>query len=115
MITLRELLVYTCIILVGVCAYLFSLMQYRDKNARIGRYVWLSFVAILCENLLVIKMGWDVVTIPVPRVAVAFWSSLAAVFVVWVFWHFTLPFKYMPGIGPYYRRFMAKLKLSYNS
>ncbi|XP_064400566.1 phosphatidylserine synthase 2-like isoform X2 [Halichondria panicea] len=98
----------------GACATheIYEFLSTKDKNARVGRYVWLTFVAIFCEALLIVKMGWDVVTIPLPRTAVVFWTTLAGVFLIWVVWHFTLPFKHMPIIGPHYRRAMTKLKSS---
>jgi len=45
------------------------------------------------QVLLEVKMGWDIITVPIPRLAVAFWSALVLGFLVWTFWHFTLPFR----------------------
>ena len=78
--------------------------HYRDENARIGRYVWLTFIAIFCEDLLIVKMGWEIVTIPLTQTAVAFWISLALIVLSWLFWKFTLPLKNWPIVGPYCRR-----------
>ena len=85
-----------------------NIYSHSNKNTPIGRFTWLMFFAIVCECLLEIKMGWQILTIPIPRIAWVFWSTLAVVFSVWVFWHFTFPFKHMPVIGPYYRRLVGK-------
>lgn len=84
---------------------------HSDKNAPIGRFAWLAFSAIIFECLIVIKMGWDILTIPLPAMAYILWGIGIVVFIVCVFWYFTFPFKHMPIIGPYYRQLVTKLKV----
>jgi hypothetical protein len=81
-----------------------------DPNARIGRFIWLVFVALICETLLEIKLGWDILTIPLHRYAYIGWGTAALIFFIWVFWHFTLPFRHMPIIGKYYRKIEKNFK-----
>lgn len=87
-----------------------ALLYTRDTNARIGRYTWLVFAALICETLLEIKMGWDVLTIPLHRYTYIAWGIGTAIFLVWAFWHFTLPFRDMPVIGRYFKMLEKKLK-----
>ena len=82
----------------------------HDKNLpSVQWFMWLFFspwwhnnppviVALCCfmfhwQVLLEVKMGWDIITVPIPRLAVAFWSALVLGFLVWTFWHFTFPFR----------------------
>jgi len=82
----------------------------RDTDARIGRFSWLVFAALICETLLEIKMGWDILTIPLHRYAYIAWGISLLMFVMWVFWHFTLPFRDMPVIGHYFRTIEKKFE-----
>lgn len=82
----------------------------RDPNARIGRFSWLVFAALICETLLEIKLGWEILTIPLHRYAYIAWGSGALIFLVCVFWHFTLPFRDMPIIGKHYRNMETNFK-----
>ena len=81
-----------------------------DRDARIGRSMWLVFAALICETLLEIKLGWDIITIPLHRYAYIAWGVGVLIFSVWTFWHFTLPFRDMPFIGKYFRTIEKKLK-----
>ena len=82
----------------------------RDPNARIGRFSWLVFVALICETLLEIKLGWEILAIPLHQYAYIGWGVGALLFFICVFWHFTLPFRDMPIIGKYYRNLEINLK-----
>ena len=86
-------------------------MHSSDKNARIGRFSWLVFVALICETLLEIKMGWDILSIPLHSSAYYLWGVTGVVFLVMVFWKFTLPFRDMPFIGHHFQSIEDKLKL----
>ena len=70
---------------------LFSL-PFSDKNARIGRFSCLTMTAIICECLLQVKIGWDILTIPLHWSAYVVWALGGLLFSLWVFWHFTFPF-----------------------
>ena len=81
-----------------------------DKNARIGRFSWLTVTALICEVLLEIKIGSDILSIPLHPSAYVLWAIATLAFFVWVFWHFTVPFKHMPLIGPYFKTLEKKIK-----
>ena len=74
-----------------------------DPSARIGRFSWLVFAALIVETLLEIKMGWEIMSIPLHRYTYIAWGVGTSIFAFCVFWHFTLPFRDMPIIGKYYR------------
>ena len=81
-----------------------------DPNARRGRFIWLVFVALICETLLEIKLGWEIMTIPLHRYSYIAWGVGTAIFLICVFWHFTLPFRDMPIVGKYYTNLVTRLK-----
>ena len=56
--------------------------------------------ALAIETLIVIKFGWEIVTIPLPRIAVISWSLFFVSVIIWAFWNFTYPLKQWPIIGP---------------
>jgi phosphatidylserine synthase 2 len=89
----------------GSCAMkeMYDYLSTSDKNARIGRFSWLCFAAIICEVMIEIKFGWYILTTPVPRAAIIFWGPLFLLVFVWAFWKFTVPFRDMPVIGGRYR------------
>ena len=55
-------------------------------------------------------MGWEVITIPLHRYSYIAWGIGPVIFLGWVFWRFTLPFRDMPIIGRYFKMFESKLK-----
>ena len=66
--------------------------------------------AVICECLLQVKIGWDILTIPLHWSAYVVWAIGGLLFSLWVFWHFTFPFKHMPFIGPYFKTLEKKMK-----
>lgn len=82
----------------------------RDPNARIGRFSWLVFAALICETLFEIKMGWNILVLPLHRYTYIAWGVSGLIFLVWIFWHFTLPFRDMPIIGRYFRTIEHTMK-----
>lgn len=82
----------------------------RDKNARIGRFSWLVFAALICETLIDVKLGWHIVTIPLHPYTYVVWAIGLGVLALWALWYFTVPLRDMPGIGPYFRTIQDKLK-----
>ncbi len=104
-----RVVVIVCVLTYGVCLpglFLF----YRDPNARIGRFSWLVFAALICETLLEIKMGWEILILPLHRYAYIAWGVSGLIFLVWVFWHFTLPFRDMPIVGRYFKTMETTIK-----
>lgn len=79
-----------------------------DKNAIIGRQSWIMFAIITVEVLIEIKFGWDILTTPVPWYFLTAWAVMVVAVFIWAAWKFTVPFKDMPVIGPYYRRYILK-------
>ena len=71
---------------------------------RIGRFSWLVVAALIIETLIVVKFGWEIITIPIPRAAVVGWSIVFACVAIWAFWKFTYPLKEWPIIGALFRR-----------
>lgn len=68
------------------------------------------FAALLCEVLLEIKFGSEILSIlPSPTILMC-WTVVLVIFLVWTFWHFTVPFRDMPVIGSYFRRLEGKSK-----
>ena len=55
-------------------------------------------------------MGKDILIIPLHRYSVIAWGVSGLMFLGWVFWHFTLPFRDMPIVGKYFRNMEKKLK-----
>lgn len=104
----RELLYAMC----GACGMkeMYLYLGSSDKNARIGRFSWLLFTAIIVEVLIIIKFGWYILSIPVPRYAIIFWIVTILLGMLWAFWRFTVPFKDMPVIGVVYRRLFRRFK-----
>jgi phosphatidylserine synthase 2 len=88
----REIIYVFC----GACAMkeMYDYLGSSDKNARIGRFLWLCFAAIICETMIDIKFGWYILRVPLPQTAVVLWSCVLVIFSLWAFWKFTLPFKY---------------------
>ncbi|XP_018010579.1 phosphatidylserine synthase 2 [Hyalella azteca] len=55
---------------------------------KIGRQSWI-FLAIICtELLIVLKFGWETVTIPFPRHIVSLWLGILVLLVLWTLWNF---------------------------
>ena len=61
------------------------------------------FAALNVETLIEIKFGREILTIVPPTTALVFWGILFVALVVWVFWHFTYPFKDWPILGEHIR------------
>ena len=55
-------------------------------------------------------MGWDVLTIPLHRYTYIAWGVGGLMFLVWVFWHFTVPFRDMPVVGKYFKFIEDEIK-----
>ena len=81
-------------------------LSVSDSNAIIGRQSWIMFAIITVEVLIEIKFGWDIITTPVPWYFLTAWAVLLVAIFIWAAWKFTVPFKEMPIIGPYYRRYI---------
>ena len=79
---------------------MYSLSNRESTMSKIGRYSWLIFASLIIETLIVVKFGWDIITIPIPRIAIICWSVFFAGLAVWTFWRFTYPLKEWPIIGP---------------
>lgn len=89
---------------------MYDYLSSSDKNAEIGHFSWLVVAAILCEVLFEIKFGSDIMSISPHPLILAGWVVLLVVFLIWTFWHFTVPFRDMPVIGSYWRRLEDKIK-----
>ncbi|XP_019850586.1 PREDICTED: phosphatidylserine synthase 2-like isoform X2 [Amphimedon queenslandica] len=72
-----------------------------NKTSSIGsnHFSWLVFTALIVETLIVIKFGWEIITIPIPKAAVIGWSAFFVCLSIWAFWKFTYPLKEWPIIG----------------
>ncbi|XP_003385624.1 PREDICTED: phosphatidylserine synthase 2-like [Amphimedon queenslandica] len=86
----------------GACALheMYHFLESNDASVnRIGRFSWLVFTALIVETLIVIKFGWEIITIPIPKAAVIGWSAFFVCLSIWAFWKFTYPLKEWPIIG----------------
>ena len=72
--------------------------------SHIGRFLWLVFAALIIEALIVVKFGWEIITIPIPRAAVVGWSIVFACIVIWAFWKFSYPLREWPIFGALFTR-----------
>ena len=87
----------------------FSPLLYdRDPNARVGRFSWLVFAALIIETLIEIKFGWDILTIPLPRIAIILWSIFFLGVFIWATYIFTYPLKEFPIIRNYFKQSQKK-------
>lgn len=67
-----------------------EVFQFLDDPdfTKFGRQSWL-FLSIVCtELLIVIKFGWDTVTIPFPRHVISMWVGFVVLLVLWTIWNF---------------------------
>ncbi|KAK8377432.1 hypothetical protein O3P69_013812 [Scylla paramamosain] len=67
-----------------------EVFQFLDDPdvTKFGRQSWL-FLSIVCtELLIVIKFGWDTVTIPFPRHVISMWLGFLVLLVLWTVWNF---------------------------
>ncbi|CAL4090845.1 unnamed protein product, partial [Meganyctiphanes norvegica] len=67
-----------------------EVFQYLDDPdcSKFGRQSWL-FLSIVCtELLLIIKFGWETVTIPFPRHVVILWILFIFTLILWTIWNF---------------------------
>ncbi|XP_065911554.1 phosphatidylserine synthase 2-like isoform X2 [Dysidea avara] len=76
----------------------------NDPNCKIGRQSWILMAALAIEVLIVVKFGWETITLPIPYHICVAWAVTFICFSIWVFWHFTFPFKDWPILGPRYRK-----------
>jgi hypothetical protein len=91
----------------GACAMseMYHFLNNKDVTvSKIGRYSWLVFAALIVETLIVVKFGWDIVTIPIPTVAIVGWALFFIGLGMWIFWKFTYPMKDWPIIGFLFRK-----------
>ena len=87
------------------CAPFLHYSPFSGANVRhIGCFLWLVFAALIIEALIVVKFGWEIITIPIPRAAVIGWSIVFACVAIWAFWKFTYPLREWPVIGALFSR-----------
>ena len=77
-----------------VCSYFLFCFD-RDKTS-LGIHFWLVLLALTFETLLEIKFGWEILCIPLPKMAVVAWSNFFIVLTVWSLWYFSYPVKQWP-------------------
>ncbi|XP_066941622.1 phosphatidylserine synthase 2-like [Macrobrachium rosenbergii] len=67
-----------------------EVFQFLDDPdcVKFGRQSWLFLVIVCTELLIVIKFGWETVTIPFPRHVVLLWIGILALLIVWTIWNF---------------------------
>ena len=95
---------YNSVVIYSLCVYLgiIPLLYFSDPLIHIGRFSWLILFALIVETLIVIKFGWDIVTIPIPPVFLIEWALLFIALSIWAVWKFTVPVKEMPFIRQYF-------------
>ena len=84
--------------------FFFTCSDPNDPNCKIGRQSWILMAALAIEVLIVVKFGWETITLPIPYHICVAWAVTFICFSIWVFWHFTFPFKDWPILGPRYRK-----------
>nr|XP_045618708.1 phosphatidylserine synthase 2-like isoform X1 [Procambarus clarkii] len=55
---------------------------------KFGRQSWLFLAIVTTELLIVIKFGWETVTIPFPSHVVTLWMAIFLILVLWTVWNF---------------------------
>ena len=85
-----------------MCILIKSLLL-SDPQIRFGRFSWLCCIALIIETLIVIKFGWDILIIPVPRMILTGWALFFTALSIWAVWKFTVPLKEMPIIRNYFQ------------
>ncbi|XP_071551653.1 phosphatidylserine synthase 2-like isoform X2 [Panulirus ornatus] len=67
-----------------------EVFQFLDDPdcVKFGRQSWLFLAIVSTELLIVIKFGWETVTIPFPSHVVTLWMAIFLVLVLWTVWNF---------------------------
>ncbi|KAK8741995.1 hypothetical protein OTU49_002046, partial [Cherax quadricarinatus] len=55
---------------------------------KFGRQSWLFLAIVTTELLIVVKFGWETVTIPFPSHVVTLWMTIFIILVLWTLWNF---------------------------
>lgn len=101
--TYLNTIIQSLLIVTTIHVYMVSFGDnFRDPITRIGRFSWLILTALIVETLIVVKFGWDIITIPIPKFAVIGWSVFFVAVSVWAFWKFSYPFKEWPIIRVFF-------------
>ena len=80
----------------------FDVCLFSDSQTHIGQFSWLVIIALIVETVIVIKFGWDILTIPIPPMFIIGWALFFVALSIWAAWKFTIPLKEIPFIGQYF-------------